>query len=101
LGTSVGFLRQGDVCTRYGGEEFVVVLPNTRLETAEEVAERLRSGVDEEVLLTVPLVKATVSIGVAEFSVGCSVKQLLNDADEAMYAAKRGGRNQVRAHADA
>jgi len=95
------FLRQGDVCTRYGGEEFVVVLPNTRLKTAEEVAERLRSGIDEEVLLTTPLVKATVSIGVAEYSVGCSVKQLLNYADEAMYAAKRGGRNQVRAHSNA
>jgi diguanylate cyclase (GGDEF)-like protein len=45
-------LRQGDVCARFGGEEFVVVLPRTTLQTALEVAERLRMGVEKSPLLT-------------------------------------------------
>jgi diguanylate cyclase (GGDEF)-like protein len=89
-------LRQGDVCARFGGEEFVAVLPGTTLETALEVAERLRSGVEAEPLLSTPLVQLTVSIGAATLAPGQTVEELLNVADAAVYAAKRGGRNQVR-----
>ena len=94
------YLRQGDVCTRYGGEEFVVVLPGTTLNAALEVAERLRLGIAHADLLTAPPVNATVSIGVATYVPGCTVEQMLSAADEAMYAAKRGGRNQVQFRAN-
>ena len=89
-------LRQGDTCARYGGEEFVVVLPGTTLVAALEVAERLRQGVAEASLMSVPLVRTTVSIGAAQYLPGETVEQLLARADTAVYAAKRGGRNQVR-----
>ncbi len=89
-------LRQGDTCARYGGEEFVVVLPGTTLVAALEVAERLRQGVADASLMSVPLVRATVSIGAAQHASGETVEQLLARADSAVYAAKRGGRNQVR-----
>ena len=89
-------LRQGDTCARYGGEEFVVVLPGTTLVAALEVAERLRHGVAEASLMSVPLVRTTVSIGAAQYVSGETVEQLLARADTAVYAAKRGGRNQVR-----
>lgn len=88
-------LRLGDVCARYGGEEFVVVLPGTGLTAAREVAERLRRGIAEGALLQAPLLSATVSIGAAEHVPGQTVQELLNAADMAVYAAKRGGRNQV------
>jgi len=93
-------LRQGDTCARYGGEEFVVVLPGTTLPAALEVAERLRQGVAEASLISVPLVRATVSIGAAQYVAGESPDQLLARADAAVYAAKRGGRNQVRVPTD-
>ena len=89
-------LRQGDTCARYGGEEFVVVLPGTTLVAALEVAERLRQGVAEASLMSMPLIRATVSIGAAQHVPGEAVEQLLARADTAVYAAKRGGRNQVR-----
>jgi diguanylate cyclase (GGDEF)-like protein len=88
-------LRQGDTCARYGGEEFVVVLPATTLVAALEVAERLRQGVADASLISVPLVRATVSIGAAQYLPGETGEQLLGRADSAVYAAKRGGRNQV------
>ena len=93
-------LRQGDTCARYGGEEFVVVLPGTTLPAALEVAERLRQGVADASLISVPLVRTTVSIGAAQYRAGETQEQLLARADTGVYAAKRGGRNQVRVPAD-
>jgi diguanylate cyclase (GGDEF)-like protein len=90
------YLRAGDVCARFGGEEFVVVLPGTRLQTALEVGERLRAGVEKAPLLTTPLVAVTVSIGAASLVPGQTAEDLLNTVDAAVYAAKRNGRNQVR-----
>jgi len=94
-------LRQGDTCARYGGEEFVVVLPGTTLVAALEIAERLRRGVAEASLISDPLVRTTVSIGAAQHLAGEPVERLLARADTAVYAAKRGGRNQVRIPEDA
>lgn len=88
-------LRPRDVCARFGGEEFVVVLPQTTLEEAREVAERLRLGVAECPLLDTPRVQVTVSIGVATLAAGQTVAELLATADAAVYVAKKGGRNQV------
>jgi diguanylate cyclase (GGDEF)-like protein len=89
------YLRPGDVCARFGGEEFVVVLPQTTLEEAREVAERLRLGVAQCPLLETPRVQVTVSIGVATLAAGQTVGELLATADAAVYVAKKAGRNQV------
>lgn len=90
------FLRSADFCARFGGEEFVVVLPDTSLATALEVGERIRTGIAQAPLLNKPRVQVTVSIGVATMTVGQSLKDLLAAADAAVYLAKNEGRNQVR-----
>lgn len=85
-------LRQGDQLGRFGGEEFVVVLPDTALEAARLVAERIRTVVAAPV--SAP--SCTVSIGVTTNSqVTDSVSSMLARADTAMYSAKANGRNRV------
>jgi diguanylate cyclase (GGDEF)-like protein len=92
------FLRSDDVCARFGGEEFVVVLPDTPLATALDIGERIRKGIGQAPLLTKPRVQATVSIGVATMEQGQSITELFAAADAAVYLAKNAGRNQVRSH---
>ena len=92
-------LRQLDVIGRYGGEEFVVLLPETPANLAFEAAERLRAQIQQ---LRIPThgddVRITVSIGVATATSATeSIAALINEADRALYEAKRGGRNQVTA----
>ena len=92
------YLRPYDVATRFGGEEFALVLPNTRLEAAKDVAERLRIAI-EELQFSGELrdLKITASIGVSCYPGGeiDNIDQLLQAADHALYQAKEGGRNQV------
>jgi len=92
------FLRSDDVCARFGGEEFVVVLPDTPLATAMDIGERIRRGIAQTPLLTKPKVQATVSVGVATMEQGQSITELFAAADAAVYLAKNAGRNQVRSH---
>ena len=92
------FLRSGDFCARFGGEEFVVVLPETPPAMAMDVAERIRKGVAQRPLLHTPEVQVTVSIGVATMAQGQSIGELLATADSAVYLAKNSGRDQVCAH---
>lgn len=84
---------------RYGGEEFVVILPETDVEGARVVAERLRARVAGSELpwaATQPGGRVTISAGVACLSVADhDIEMLLRRADEALYAAKQGGRNRV------
>jgi diguanylate cyclase (GGDEF)-like protein len=91
------FLRADDFCARFGGEEFVVVLPDTPLATAMDIGERIRQGIAQAPLLTKPHVQATVSIGVATMDREQSLHELFAAADAAVYLAKNEGRNQVRA----
>jgi two-component system, cell cycle response regulator len=95
-----GAVRTIDVVARYGGEEFVVVLPETAPEGAVTFAERLRKSVEEQVfqLATNQKFQLTCSIGVATFPSPrvASTEDLFATADEALYRAKSGGRNQVR-----
>jgi diguanylate cyclase (GGDEF)-like protein len=92
------FLRSDDICARFGGEEFVVVLPDTHLATAIDIGERIRKGIAQAPLLATPRVQATVSIGVATMEQEQSINELFAAADAAVYLAKNAGRNQVRAH---
>ncbi|MEI7895220.1 MAG: GGDEF domain-containing protein, partial [Myxococcales bacterium] len=89
-------LRREDSCGRWGGEEFLMVLPECGLEASTNVAEKLRGRIEQAtVILGGRTLRVTASIGVATFSVDDSVEDLLRRADDAMYAAKRGGRNRV------
>jgi diguanylate cyclase (GGDEF)-like protein len=90
-------VRDADVVGRFGGEEFVVLLPGADAVEAAEIAERVREQVSAEV--TVPAasgVAVTVSIGVTVIGLhGDSLPGLLSSADSAMYRAKEAGRNRV------
>ena len=91
--------RGPDLLARYGGEEFIMVMPRTALEGALAIAERLRTGIEQ---LKVPVdgefVQVTISIGVASCgpeSRDPGVDRLFSMADQAMYNAKKRGRNRV------
>jgi len=90
-------LRQIDLLGRYGGDEFVALLPETELEGARQVAERLRTLVSQVTFAAsaVP-VKITMSVGVAALGEGVKdLDGLVKAADQALYRAKRSGRNRV------
>lgn len=86
-------LRQTDLLARYGGEEFVALLPDTDMFSAREVARRLREHV--QALVVHDKVSVTISLGVAAYQSQASVEALLENADQALYHAKNGGRNRV------
>ncbi len=89
-------LRQGDQLGRFGGEEFVVVLPDTALAAASLVAERIRTVVAAPGSAPGSVPSCTVSIGVTTNSLMTdSVSSMLARADAAMYSAKANGRNRV------
>ena len=89
-------LRPSDLVARYGGEEFVISLPETGIDQARVVAERLRASVADAIIPTgTGGVRFTVSIGVAICSRRASLADAMRRADEALYAAKRNGRNRV------
>jgi two-component system cell cycle response regulator len=91
-------LRPTDMLCRYGGEEFIISLPHTDEAGAVIAGERIREAVSK-IEIPLPdgqLVRFTVSIGVTTFAKKSRLEQLIACADEALYAAKQAGRNQVR-----
>ncbi|WP_330969554.1 diguanylate cyclase [Lysobacter sp. A3-1-A15] len=89
-------LRTYDQMGRYGGDELVVVLPDTELHEAFGVAENLRSAVNCRPLsMDGVMLQASLSIGVAQLQPGETAEQLLERADAALYASKAGGRDRV------
>lgn len=93
--------RTMDTGFRHGGEEFIVLLPETTSETAMIAAERLRKRFSAIPFLPHPDEeprKVTLSIGIAEFRPGISIDDLVRSADRAMYAAKNAGRNRTVSH---
>ena len=90
-------IRMQDTAYRYAGDEFTIILPETRLERAIAVAERVRHAVEIETrVLTEPkLLSVTVSIGVVEYLTDEDIKSFVHRADSAMYESKRKGRNNI------
>lgn len=87
-------LRLPDILARFGGEEFVILLPDTGLKEARQVAERIRQEIEKQRDKALP--KFTVSIGIAMVKTDTvGVEALIADADAALYKAKQGGRNRV------
>ncbi len=94
-------LRSADLVCRLGGEEFVVVMPDTPLEVAERIAERVRAVVESE---RFPIdasraIPVTTSIGLTQRGADANADALLRRADKALYASKAAGRNRVTAAA--
>jgi diguanylate cyclase (GGDEF)-like protein len=88
-----GQLRETDLAARWGGEEFLLVLPNTALEAAHRCADRIRRGVSE---LMLPIGRAvTISGGVAQLGPGETLNEVVARADGQLYRAKAEGRNRI------
>ncbi|ADU66201.1 diguanylate cyclase [Desulfurispirillum indicum S5] len=86
--------RDNDVVGRWGGEEFIIILPGCPIGTATEIAERIRTAIAEFPFadITHPV---TASIGVTGYISGESIEDLMGRVDHGMYSGKTGGRNQV------
>ncbi|MGI3128772.1 biofilm regulation diguanylate cyclase SiaD [Halopseudomonas pachastrellae] len=89
-------IRENDLCGRWGGEEFLILLPETGAASAAQVMERVRAAIER---LTIRVqdesVSMTISIGVAEHLPASSYSDTISRADHALLVAKRGGRNQL------
>jgi diguanylate cyclase (GGDEF)-like protein len=89
-------MRQTDVFGRYGGEEFLLILTGSSTEAARDAAERIRAAVDSrDWSSAAPGLSVTVSVGITSFRKGDTIEQLLKRADNALYQAKRSGRNRI------
>ncbi|MGH8494425.1 MAG: sensor domain-containing diguanylate cyclase [Moraxellaceae bacterium] len=89
-------LREMDICARFGGEEFMILLPETNVDGARDTAERLRRCIAGLELTTAKgLLRFTASFGVAEHVLGQELATTLHQADQALYAAKHSGRDRV------
>ncbi len=96
--TALAVVREGDVIIRYGGDEFLVILPAASKENAYDVGERLRRMVEKTSITEGDqMIRVTISAGITsypELQVE-NVLDLVKRADEALYSAKESGRNQV------
>jgi diguanylate cyclase (GGDEF)-like protein len=96
--------RQYDVCSRYGGEEFLIVLPTANRERARSIAERIRGAVEQAAFPhgeRQPLGRVTASFGVATFpDHGSGSSELIERADQALYLSKQRGRNRIHTYDD-
>lgn len=88
-------IRNSDIISRYGGEEFIAVFPNAAQEIAFNRAEEIRIKIEDSILSKEVVKTITVSGGVAEYIRGMSVEELIEVADKNLYNAKETGRNKV------
>lgn len=90
-------LRGSDILARWGGEEFVAALLGANSKAAHKVAEKLRSEIEKkEIIIDGKTLKATVSFGIAAYANENSLEEVIHKADQAMYEAKKQGKNQIR-----
>ncbi|MFJ7735727.1 diguanylate cyclase [Lysinibacillus sp. NPDC097287] len=98
-------VRDTDIVTRYGGEEFVILAPSTSLDSAMRIAERIRRAIETNPYeLADKFIHVTVSIGIAEsitYDNISKIESLIDKADQALYVAKESGRNQLKTYEDA
>jgi diguanylate cyclase (GGDEF)-like protein len=94
---AAGLLRVPDILARFGGEEFVILLPDTDLANALHVAERIRKEVATHRDQALPTYTASLGVAVAQGLAGeaADIEALIAEADAALYRAKQGGRNRV------
>lgn len=89
-------LRKNDIYARWGGEEFVVALPNATKRIAKEIAEKLRSGIEKsKISLGGKKVTVTMSVGIVMHNHENHLLELIEKADKAMYKAKKSGKNRT------
>lgn len=89
-------LRDSDMVFRYGGEEFVILLSDTDANAAEMLAERIRASIEHHTIAYgMETIKITASLGVSTLQGSDTIESFVKHADEAMYIAKKNGRNQV------
>lgn len=94
--TILGNIRKNDIIGRYGGEEFIIVLPDIGVNDAEVIAERIRNKIREEKLMGDKR-EVTVSMGVANYPRHATTyDELIEKSDQALYEAKNGGRNRTK-----
>lgn len=86
-------VRKSDIVARWGGEELVVLLPDSELSSAVKLAEKLRQRIEDSDFS--PVERVTCSIGVVQWQEGENTDSLFHRVDEKLYAAKEGGRNRV------
>ena len=91
-------IRESDIASRWGGEEFLIICPETTMAGALSLAEKLRSNVEKNGFKNVANV--TASFGVAGIERGDSVKSLIHRADKVLYSAKNAGKNRVMSQAN-
>jgi diguanylate cyclase (GGDEF)-like protein len=87
--------RKVDICTRWGGEEFLIILPLTTEQEALIVAEKIRVTCERQFFSEYPELRCTISIGICSKEDSQNFDELINYADHALYQAKTQGRNQV------
>jgi diguanylate cyclase (GGDEF)-like protein len=88
-------LRESDVAGRWGGEEFLLLLPGADEEGAAQLADRVRIALAARDIASAPGLRVTASFGVAEYTGQTNAEELVDAADNALYRAKRAGRNRV------
>jgi len=93
--TLAGILREYDIAGRYGGEEFAVVSMETGIDDLVRLAERIRARIESAVHGKIPGIRITISIGVASLNDDDTPESLLKRADDALYRAKKEGRNRT------
>ncbi|MBE8159057.1 MAG: GGDEF domain-containing protein [Betaproteobacteria bacterium] len=92
-----GSVRESDICARFGGEEFIVLLNNSNLDNSMSIGEKIRAAMEKSPCKTdATTLRLTISIGVAEVNAKTGdINESINRADHALYDAKNGGRNMV------
>lgn len=95
-GVMADALRMPDKVGRYGGEEFLIVLPHTSLVQGKKIVDRIRASVSKwDFEVGSKKIRLTISIGVTQFKAGEDLEQLMSHASKALQEAKQGGRNKV------
>ena len=88
--------KKQDIAARWGGEEFLILLPETDLSQGKLSAERLRAAIEQlETKYNGHIIKVTMSFGISEFKDGQSYNSIIQEADDLLYKAKQSGRNRV------